>query len=173
MPTIHTPAAGYLDSQPTPTDTMQRLRIRTTIAASTLILAAYASAQSATSLSPFTTDGCSMFPDRSPVSASDWCTCCVAHDVAYWRGGTAEERLAADQQLRACVLKSTGNADLAEFMFTGVRVGGDPQFNTSYRWAYGWPFGRGYQALSPVEQEEASSLYAQYTTSNPPQMCSK
>jgi hypothetical protein len=73
---------------------------------------------------PFTTDGCSMFPDHSLVSKADWCSCCVAHDLAYWRGGTAEERLKADQELQHCVQHATGNKALGELMFAGVRTGG-------------------------------------------------
>src|SRR5262245_15908951 len=34
---------------------------------------------------PFTTDGCSTFPDGA------WKSCCVTHDYAYWCGGTAED----------------------------------------------------------------------------------
>lgn len=143
------------------------------LALGALALAACASAQPAGSLSPFTTDGCSAFPDRSLVSGSDWCTCCLDHDLAYWRGGTADERLQADQQLRACVLQATGNAALADLMFTGVRTGGGPHFYTSYRWAYGWSFGRGYQPLSAAEQEMASSLRARYLASNPSPSCAR
>ena len=46
---------------------------------------------------PFTTDGCSLFPDRALVGRADWCDCCLAHDLAYWRGGTEEQRLTADR----------------------------------------------------------------------------
>lgn len=156
------------------TDAMRTLlHLRPTVAASAVALAACASAQPADTLSPFTSDGCSLFPDRSLVSKADWCNCCFAHDLAYWRGGTAPERLAADEQLRSCVLQATGNAGLADLMFTGVRAGGGPHFYTPYRWAYGWAFGRGYRPLSIAEQEVASSLQAQFLASNPPQACSK
>lgn len=37
-------------------------------------------------LADFSTDGCSLFPDRSLIDAKDWCECCVEHDIAYWQG---------------------------------------------------------------------------------------
>ena len=44
-----------------------------------------------TELSPFTSDGCSLFPDSSLINKDDWCECCFQHDLAYWKGGTKEE----------------------------------------------------------------------------------
>ena len=38
-------------------------------------------------------------------------------------------------------------------MFQAVQAGGEPYFPTWYRWGYGWPLGRGYQELSPEEEE--------------------
>lgn len=109
-------------------------------------------------MQPFSTDGCSLFPDRALIGKADWRGCCVAHDHAYWRGGTVEARLLADQNLRACVHKATGNEALAELMYLGVRSGGGPYYFTSYRWAYGWPYGRGYTALTAEEAALADSL---------------
>ena len=40
-------------------------------------------------------------------------------------------------------------------MSKGVRVGGSPWWPTSYRWAYGWPYGRGYRALSDEDRRLA------------------
>jgi hypothetical protein len=86
----------------------------------------------------------------------------VEHDVAYWQGGTAEEREAADLKFRACILKKTGDDALAELMYEAVRAGGSPHFPTWYRWGYGWPPGRGYQALSEEEQALVEKKLAQY-----------
>jgi hypothetical protein len=122
-------------------------------------------------MQPFSTDGCSLFPDRSLVSKSDWCSCCLAHDLAYWRGGTADERLKADQGLKSCVRAATGSAELADLMFTGVRAGGGPYFFTPYRWAYGWPFGRLYEPLTPAEDAQASSMRLEYISTNPALAC--
>ena len=80
------------------------------------------------SLSPFTSDGCSLFPDRSLISETDWCSCCFEHDVAYWRGGTEEQREVADRELKRCVEAKTGDPALATLMYQGVRAGGSPYF---------------------------------------------
>lgn len=115
-----------------------------------------------TTLAPFTTDGCSLFPDRWPGTPLDWCDCCVAHDRAYWRGGTADERQAADQALQACVRAKTASPALAALMYAGVRLGGTPHLDTPFRWAYGWPFGRGYAPLTQAEAEQAAQREQAY-----------
>ena len=120
----------------------------------------------------FTTDGCSRFPDHSLISNHDWCHCCVVHDLAYWRGGTAEERLAADEALRDCVETTTRNRVLADVMFAGVRAGGGPYFFTSYRWGYGWKYGRNYRPLSPAELAVVDAMQAEYLAKNPELSCS-
>ena len=48
------------------------------------------------SLRPFTSDGCSMFPDESLIHKQDGSECCYKHDLAYWRGGTESARAIAD-----------------------------------------------------------------------------
>lgn len=122
-------------------------------------------------LQPFTTDGCSRFPDRSPIGKADWCHCCVAHDLAYWRGGTAAQRLQADLDLKACVLQASGDNTLATLMFNGVRIGGGPEFDTPYRWGYGWPQGRGYAPLTPDEDARATALEQRYRAAHAPLAC--
>ena len=122
-------------------------------------------------LSPFTTDGCSLFPDRSPFGKVDWCHCCVAHDLMYWRGGTEEARLNADRELETCVQKASASAALAHVMFAGVRVAGSPYLPTWFRWGYGWPFGRPYGPLTPEEETLASSLEREYRARHPMLAC--
>lgn len=102
-------------------------------------------------LSDFKSDGCSLFVDGTFKDKDLWRDCCVEHDVAYWRGGTREERLAADEKFRACVERKTGDKALARLMYEAVRAGGGPHFPTWYRWGYGWPQGRGYKALTDEE----------------------
>lgn len=127
-------------------------------------------------LSTFTTDGCSgglsdgwrflahhlpafgkTFGQNPPYE-----DCCVAHDLAYWRGETRhgyEKRLQADNRLRQCVitygkLHSSEFARqfklpasiiernfriVAELMYRSVRVGGMPCTGLPWRWGYGWP----------------------------------
>lgn len=137
------------------------------------LLGACAASPPVPPLAPFATDGCSMFPDRSLWSDTDWCGCCVVHDLAYWRGGTAAQRLAADEELQRCVLRASGSSALAELMFNGVRAGGDPRVFASYRWAYGWPFGRTYEPLTAEEQSAADALQAQYESGAPAPVCRK
>jgi hypothetical protein len=122
-------------------------------------------------LRPFTSDGCSLFPDRALVGKADWCSCCLAHDLAYWRGGTEAERLAADRAFEACVLTRTADKVLATMMFNGVRAGGGPQLDTSFRWGYGWAYGRGYKALAPDERATADALESEYRARKEPGAC--
>lgn len=95
----------------------------------------------------FTSDGCSAFPDGTIHQQSLWLDCCIKHDLAYWAGGTYDERRQADQSLNSCVTKA-GEPEIAKLMLAGVRVGGSPYFPTSYRWGYGWSYPRGYQQLT-------------------------
>jgi len=122
-------------------------------------------------LSDFTSDGCSLFPDSSLINSDDWCECCLAHDIAYWKGGTEAERLAADEALRDCVLKSTGDAQLAETMYVGVRMGGSPYFKNWYRWGYGWNYQRKYQELTEEEKALAASKLKEFFAADPVLPC--
>lgn len=110
-------------------------------------------------LKAFTSDGCSDFPDGTPAQKDLWLDCCLQHDFAYWLGGTAAERQAADAELQRCVA-AVGQAEIAALMLAGVRVGGSPFWPTRYRWGYGWPYWngllpRGYRALTEEERAQA------------------
>lgn len=124
-------------------------------------------------LADFRSDGCSLFPDRSLILEEDWCDCCFEHDIAYWMGGTEEERLAADIALRECVLEKTGNAELADLMYEGVRLGGSPYFYNWYRWGYGWNYDRKYQALTDAERELAAAKLQAWYADNPGHPCAR
>ncbi len=128
--------------------------------AAALVLAA-GPARAQDQLKPFTTDGCSEFPNGTPRQKDLWLKCCITHDKKYWAGGTYDERLQADRELRSCVA-AVGEPAIAALMLAGVRVGGSPSLNTSFRWGYGWPFGRGYQALTPEEKDQTRKLLEQY-----------
>jgi len=99
---------------------------------------------------PFTSDGCSAFPNGTPKNKTLWLNCCIRHDLAYWKGGTYQERLDADLALERCVAVA-GEPKIAKLMLRGVRAGGSPHLPTPYRWGYGWPFGRAYRALTQDE----------------------
>ncbi len=119
-------------------------------------------------IQPFSSDGCSLFPDASLITNEDWCECCVEHDIAYWQGGTEQQREAADLKLRQCVTDKTNNQALAKLMYEGVRFGGSPYFYNWYRWGYGWTYERKYQALSAVEQKQVELLLNQYAATQGP-----
>ncbi|MFK8053475.1 MAG: hypothetical protein AB8F65_10930 [Woeseiaceae bacterium] len=138
-----------------------------------VMIAVLSACRSDSSLRPFTSDGCSLFPDGSPISEQDWCQCCFEHDIAYWKGGTQEDRKAADIALRECVADRTDNRVLASMMYEGVRVGGSPYFYNWYRWGYGWPYERKYQALTQTEQVTAAALLRNYRANvNSDEVCS-
>jgi len=109
---------------------------------------------SAEELKPFVSDGCSAFPDGTLQQQQLWLACCTAHDYAYWKGGTYEERLESDVELKNCVA-AVGEEKVALLMLAGVRVGGSPLFPTKFRWGYGWPYPRLY---SPLTEEELDAV---------------
>lgn len=105
-------------------------------------------------LKPFESDGCSAFPDGSFEHNELWLKCCTAHDYAYWKGGTYDERLDADLALKQCVA-TVGEKEIALIMLAGVRVGGSPFFPTTFRWGYGWSYPKFY---GPLSEEEAGQI---------------
>ena len=109
------------------------------------------------SLQPFASDGCSASPDGTLNQQTLWLHCCTAHDLAYWQGGTYQQRQAADKALEQCV-RAIGEAEIAAVMLAGVRVGGSPLWPTRFRWGYGWPWPRFYKALSSEELEQVKHL---------------
>ncbi len=134
-------------------------RLYASIAILTLLLMQFSSAARAGDLKPFASDGCSSFPDGTLSQQDLWLQCCAAHDRAYWKGGTRQERLDADLTLRSCV-SQVNEPEIAAVMMIGVRVGGSPAFPTRYRWGYGWDWPRWYGELSAEElqQVEQSEL---------------
>jgi hypothetical protein len=94
---------------------------------------------------PFTTDGCSMWPNGT------WTECCIKHDIAYWCGGSAEDRVRADDAFRQCVSESR-SACMGTMMYIGVRVGGVPWLPFPWRWGYGWDGISGYDNFSTGKQ---------------------
>ena len=131
--------------------TLARLSIAATVAV------ALSGCQYPDQLSAFTSDGCSSFPDGPPDDPQRWRNCCYEHDQAYWLGGSAGQRAAADTELKTCVAE-VENETLARAMWLGVRAGGSPYWPTAYRWAYGWPYTRGYRRVTDEERQTAESL---------------
>ena len=122
-------------------------------------------------LQSFASDGCSLFPDQSLITSEDWCSCCFEHDLAYWRGGTFEQRKTADLRLKKCVFDKTNNEVLANLMYEGVRFGGSPYFYNWYRWGYGWDYDRKYQALTIDEVSLADDLLKEYYANKRQNVC--
>ena len=73
-----------------------------------------------------------------------WAACCFEHDIAYWCGGSREQRKAADRDLRDCVARSGESSAFANFVRLTVTIGGAPWLPFPWRWGYGWKPGRGY-----------------------------
>lgn len=117
-----------------------------------LLLAFLSACQKGNHIKPFTTDGCSHFPNGTLAEKELWLQCCIKHDWSYWQGGTYSQRLAADKELRECVARA-GEPEIANLMLGGVRVGGTPFLPSRFRWGYGWDYPRGYKALSSEEKE--------------------
>lgn len=138
-----------------------------------LTLVLRASCCDAAQLDEFASDGCSLFPDRSWISDDDWCSCCFAHDKAYWQGGGEGKRYIADQELQSCVLAKTGSKVLAGLMFAGVRVGGSPYLYTWFRWGYGWQYGRWYKPLTRDEQVEIDRALKDFAQQETNPVCGK
>ena len=125
----------------------------------------------ASDLQDFTSDGCSLFPDGNVKDRALWCDCCLAHDIAYWQGGTKEERKHADEMLRDCVLERTSSKALSDMMYNGVRAGGHPVFLTGYRWGYGWKYGKGYALLTEQENQQVREKLDTYYKMHPSGYC--
>ena len=105
----------------------------------------------ADTLKPFTSDGCSAFPDGTIAQKDLWLECCQQHDFDY------QLRLNSDKQLKAFVMQ-VGEPTIAALMLVGVRVGGTPYLPTSFRWGYGWSYPRLYGALSAEELAQVARL---------------
>ncbi len=86
-----------------------------------------------------------------------WRKCCEVHDLAYYYGGTPDEKKAADQALKQCVTQTLGQDIsgilLGSAMEIAVTIGGLPYFNTPYRWGYGEDF-RGTEAFPAYPRDE-------------------
>jgi hypothetical protein len=111
----------------------------------------------ANEIKPFKTDGCSMWMDGPPLYPNLWRHCCVAHDLAYWQGGTKEQRSMADNAIQACVLEAAESKGMANYMHGMIRWGGSPYWMSLYRWGYGWNYWekmkpRGYKTPTIKEQ---------------------
>lgn len=116
----------------------------------------------ASDIKPFTSDGCSVFPDGVFDYRALWLSCCIEHDRAYWKGGTYKQRIDADLALRKCV-NEVGQPVIANLMLAGVRVGGSPFIPSKFRWGYGWPFPSGYKTLTTEQLKKIEQIKSKQT----------
>ncbi|WP_415635988.1 hypothetical protein [Pseudoalteromonas distincta] len=145
--------------------TFVNLSIKTMRLCASLLLILLSNAANAENIKPFTSDGCSSFPDGTIQHKKLWLACCTAHDYAYWQGGTYKERLKADKVLQHCVA-NVGETNIANLMLAGVRIGGSPFIPTTFRWGYGWSYPRLYQALTADEIKQIAALKTVLTQTN-------
>jgi len=106
-------------------------------------------------LTEFTTDGCTLIANGTGEDPHKWEHCCLAHDLAYWAGGTWSERRDADLAFKHC-LEDAGEKTLGFFGYLGLRVSGTALLPTPFRWGYGWGGVRGYWSLTPEERAEVT-----------------
>ncbi len=106
---------------------------------------------------PFRSDACSFWPEGTKKDSDLWLSCCVVHDLAYWKGGTRKEKKMADEKLQLCVEEKYGSGT-AQVMRWGVETGGRPIFDTDFKWAYGWNYQRGYLPLTDEEKKYLKTI---------------
>ena len=135
-----------------------------------VFLLSFTSSTMAGDLRPFTSDGCSSFANGTFSHKSLWLHCCMQHDLVYWKGGSETQKKTADRELERCVTK-VGEPQIAKLMLVGVKVGGTPHLDTSYRWGYGWPYGRMYKPLTAEERNDANEKIIKYYKENPIVFC--
>ena len=121
---------------------------------------AHADWEATTGITHFESDGCSKWPEGTAENPWLWRDCCFTHDLHYWMGGTSQQRLDADVELKQCV-ESRGQDFQAIVIYMGVRVGGTPNTDASFRWGFGWPEGRPYEELTEGELREAAQVLRQ------------
>lgn len=76
-----------------------------------------------TPLQPFSFDGCTLFPDT--IGRLSFQSVCLTHDIAYWYGGSSEERLAADRKFKAAIADTGLIGSIVQYpMYWSVRLFG-------------------------------------------------
>jgi hypothetical protein len=109
-------------------------------------------------LARFISDGCT--ETQSKVS-TEMSQCCVRHDMAYWVGGTLEDKHRADSTLIDCI-----RAHGASKLTAGVWELLLQQFGSS-RWGAKWTPKRGFKPLTAEEWREVYTLASAFTKEIP------
>ncbi len=82
----------------------------------------------------FYTDGCSLWING--FFNKDFTDICIEHDIKYWKGGSAEERKRADDELRKLINEKIPL--MGDIMYIGVRTFGFPNPLVPWGWGYGF-----------------------------------
>ena len=100
-------------------------------------------------MTPFSSNGCSGFREAMFFS------CCFAHDLAFWAGGTCSDRARSDRDLRRCVLDISGEHMIADIGYLLVTLGAIPGQFVKDGWGRAWyPTKRSrYAPLTPDQQQ--------------------
>ncbi|MBC7428953.1 MAG: hypothetical protein H7336_10100 [Bacteriovorax sp.] len=101
-------------------------------------------------LTPFETDGCTMFVDGTREKPELWRHCCVEHDLRYWFGGSESDMDKTDLRLKDCVQKEAG-VTWATLIYNGVRAGHHSPIKNKTQWGWAWNTGREKVPLTPAE----------------------
>ncbi len=99
-----------------------------------------------TDLKPFAMRSCVLF---SGGLTGPQMGCCEAHSQAYWRGGTTTDKALADYAFSQCIAESGQPLPFISLLWHNVQTAtATPYIHTSWRWGYGWHFGRGFREKS-------------------------
>jgi hypothetical protein len=110
-------------------------------------------------LHPFVTDGCTDSPNG--LFGATWTQCCITHDLAYWEGGTSDDKHQADETLKACITGKSGSPLIGDTYFAAVDLFGAAFPRASWVWGYGWTYFRGFETLGPDELAQVNALKPQ------------
>ncbi|MBD3344603.1 MAG: hypothetical protein GF401_06040 [Chitinivibrionales bacterium] len=102
---------------------------------------------------PFTTDDCTCTPEGTKENPTLWKHCCNAHDSAYWRGGSFNERRGADSLLAEC-LAEVGQKRRGKRWYKALFFTGAAWLPTPWRWGYGWKYPRSYRRLKKLNKQK-------------------
>ena len=93
---------------------------------------------------PAWSDGCSVpsvLRPVDPVETEAVRASCVAHDEAYYYGGSEDDRLRADERLHTALIAAGMAPWRARLYYVGVRLGGGPEWRVK---GVSWSFGAEY-----------------------------
>ena len=104
-------------------------------------------------LNSFSTDFCTNYAEGTKEEPDLWKHCCLMHDLYFWAGGTKDDRLDADRELKTCI-EATGASQIARLVYLAVRAGSySPIKYPDKKWNNGWVDRKEFDPLSSEELE--------------------